>query len=183
MLTRRSPSKNIVSITTLPVSTFAGIIWLSGAASIKLCQVLVELGITKPKSKFHSSRHRPLKRTYGERNGCNTGKRGNYHYNTFCSNRNFSIGSMDEKLISLDTARHLSIFFGTLASCSSSGILRSSLPCYGRKLKTENIMAQYPLIIATCRLQASRQKTIKVVVLPAIIFCLYLHLSGSSSSL
>ena len=39
--------------------TLAGIIWLSGAASIRDCQVLVELGMTKPKSKFHSSRHRP----------------------------------------------------------------------------------------------------------------------------
>ena len=57
-----------------------------------------------------------------------------HRLHTFCSNLNFSIGSMDEKLISLDTARHLSIFFGTLASCSSSGILRSSLPCNQTKL-------------------------------------------------
>ena len=85
--------------------------------------------MTNPKSKFHSSKHRPLKRT-------------------FCSILNFSIGSIDEKLISLnkrvryilitclynlkahlDTALHLRIFLGTLASCSSSGMLRSSLPC------------------------------------------------------
>ena len=100
--------------------------WDSGAASIKLCQVLVEFGMTNPKSKFHSSKHLPLNRT-------------------FCSILNFSIGSIEEKLISLnngfkhfniclwfahlDTALHLRIFFGTLASCSSSGILRSSLPC------------------------------------------------------
>ena len=32
---------------------------------MRLCQVLVEFGITKPKSKFHSSRHLPLKRTWG----------------------------------------------------------------------------------------------------------------------
>ena len=38
------------------------------------------------------------------------------------------MGSMEEKLISLDTARHFRIFFGTLASCSASGTLRSSLP-------------------------------------------------------
>lgn len=31
-----------------------GIIWSSGAASIKDCQVFVEEGITKPKSKNHS---------------------------------------------------------------------------------------------------------------------------------
>merc|ERR1719323_1740092 len=35
--------------------------WLSGAASIRLCHVLVELGMTNPQSKFHSSRQRPLK--------------------------------------------------------------------------------------------------------------------------
>ena len=100
--------------------------WDSGAASIRLCQVLVEFGMTNPKSKFPSSRHRPLK-------------------STFCSILNFSIGSIDEKLISLkawvyqwlhqsahsvhlDTALHFRIFFGTRASCSSSGMLRSSLP-------------------------------------------------------
>ena len=31
------------------------------------------------------------------------------------------MGSADEKLISLETARHLRIFVGTLASCSTSG--------------------------------------------------------------
>ncbi len=39
------------------------------------------------------------------------------------------MGSMELKLISLETARHLSIFFGTRASCSTSGTDRSSLPC------------------------------------------------------
>lgn len=39
----------------------------------------------------------------------------------FCSNLSFSIGSTEEKLISLETALHLRIFFGTLASCSLSG--------------------------------------------------------------
>ena len=34
---------------------------------------------------------------------------------TFCSNRNFSIDSFDEKLISLETALHFKIFFGTRA--------------------------------------------------------------------
>lgn len=34
--------------------TLAGIIWDSGAASIRDCQVLVELGITNPNSKNHS---------------------------------------------------------------------------------------------------------------------------------
>lgn len=73
----------------------------SGAASIKLCQVLVELGMTNPKSKFHSSKHRPLKRT-------------------FCSILNFSIGSIDEKLISLkDMLRYISI--RCLKSASSPG--------------------------------------------------------------
>ena len=33
--------------------TLAGIIWLSGAASIRLCHVLVELGMTKLKSRVH----------------------------------------------------------------------------------------------------------------------------------
>ena len=69
-----------------------------------------------------------------EREGWNTIKKERIILDTFCSNRNFSIGSMDEKLISLDTARHLSIFFGTRASCSSSGILRSSLPYNETKL-------------------------------------------------
>ena len=112
--------------------------WDSGAASIKLCQVLVEFGMTNPKSKFHSSKHRPLNRT-------------------FCSILNFSIGSIDEKLISLnnafkhlnpglwfahlDTALHLRIFFGTLASCSSSGMLRSSLPW--NKCITGTIQGQF----------------------------------------
>lgn len=41
--------------------------------------------------------------------------------NTFCCNLSFSMGSTDEKLISLDTALHFNIFFGTLASCSLSG--------------------------------------------------------------
>lgn len=40
---------------------------------------------------------------------------------TFCCNLSFSMGSTDEKFISLDTARHFNIFFGTLASCSLSG--------------------------------------------------------------
>ena len=78
---------------------------------------------------------------------------------TFCSSLNFSMGSTEVKLISLntinvsisnykvtnwydqlllikvniqvnlDTALHFKIFFGTLASCSSSGTERSSLPC------------------------------------------------------
>ena len=76
--TSSSSSKNLVSITTLPLKqsniqfsftfqldnnnymtylrTFAGIIFDSGAASIKDCQVLVELGITCPNSKNHSSK-------------------------------------------------------------------------------------------------------------------------------
>ena len=40
------------------------------------------------------------------------------------------MGSADEKLISLETALHLRIFFGTRASCSSPGSERSSLPCH-----------------------------------------------------
>lgn len=40
------------------VSTLAGIIWDSGAASIRDCQVFVELGITKPNSKNHSEGRR-----------------------------------------------------------------------------------------------------------------------------
>jgi hypothetical protein len=35
--------------------TLAGIICDSGAASISDCQVLVDDGITKPKSKYHSA--------------------------------------------------------------------------------------------------------------------------------
>lgn len=42
--------------------------------------------------------------------------------NTFCSNLNFSIGSTEEKFISLEIARHFKIFLGTLASCSTSGM-------------------------------------------------------------
>ncbi len=42
---------------------------------------------------------------------------------------NFSMGSVELKLISLETARHFRIFFGTRASCSNSGTDRSSLPC------------------------------------------------------
>lgn len=38
------------------VKTLAGIIWDSGAASIKDCHVLVELGMTKPNSKNHSEK-------------------------------------------------------------------------------------------------------------------------------
>lgn len=110
MLTRRSSSKNFVSMMTLPVRTLAGIIWDSGAASIKDCQVFVELGITKPNSKNHSSRHCPLKKT-------------------FCSRRNFSICSAEEKFSSRDTALHLRIFLGTRASCSTPGTDRSSVPC------------------------------------------------------
>ncbi|KAE9544333.1 hypothetical protein AGLY_001512 [Aphis glycines] len=86
--------------------TFAGIICDSGAASISDCQVLVELGITNPNSKYHSSRQRPY----------NTQTLNS----TFCCNLSFSIGSTEEKFISLDTALHFNIFFGTLASCSLS---------------------------------------------------------------
>lgn len=48
------------------LSTFAGIIWDSGAASIVDCQVLVVLGATKPISKNHSSIIRPLNSTWKE---------------------------------------------------------------------------------------------------------------------
>lgn len=41
--------------------------------------------------------------------------------NIFCSSLNFSIGSTDEKFISLDTALHFNISLGTRASCSLSG--------------------------------------------------------------
>jgi len=95
-------------MTMFPFSTLAGIICDSGAASITFCHVFVELGMTKPNSKNHSSMHRPLNKT-------------------FCSIRNFSIGSTEEKLISLDTARHRRTLLGTLASCSTSGKDRSSL--------------------------------------------------------
>ncbi len=49
---------------------------------------------------------------------------------TFCSNRNFSICSFDEKLISLDTDLHLRIFFGTRAErdISVQGPRTSFLP-------------------------------------------------------
>jgi hypothetical protein len=40
---------------------------------------------------------------------------------TRCSKRNCCISSCDEKFISRDTARHLSIRFGTRASCSTPG--------------------------------------------------------------
>jgi hypothetical protein len=36
------------------LNTLAGIIWLSGAASIKLCHEFVLPGMTNPKSKYHS---------------------------------------------------------------------------------------------------------------------------------
>uniref|UniRef100_A0A1I8GSG7 Protein kinase domain-containing protein n=2 Tax=Macrostomum lignano TaxID=282301 RepID=A0A1I8GSG7_9PLAT len=60
LLTRRSSSKNSVSMSTLPLSALADIIWLSGAASIIDCQVFVEPGITKPNSKFHSGVRRAI---------------------------------------------------------------------------------------------------------------------------
>ena len=51
---------------------------------------------------------------------------------TFCSRRNFSSCSDDEKFISRETARHLRIFFGTLASCSTPDFdLRSGTERYG----------------------------------------------------
>lgn len=84
------------------LSILAGIIWLSGAASIRLCHVFVLFGMTKPNSKNHSSRQWPLKRS-------------------FCSNLNRSSGSAELKFISLDTARQRSILLGTRASCSTSG--------------------------------------------------------------
>ena len=86
MDTNKVPSKKLVSMTTFPLSTLAGIIWDSGAASIRLCHVLVELGMTKPNSKCQSSIILPLNRT-------------------FCSIRNFSIGSWLEKLISLENVK------------------------------------------------------------------------------
>ena len=46
------------------------------------------------------------------------------------------MGSIEEKLISLETALHFRIFFGTLASCSVSGMLRSSFPCKEPIIKT-----------------------------------------------
>ncbi len=57
LLTSKSPSWNVVSITTLPLNKLAGIIWLSGAASINDCHVFVEPGITKPNSKIHSEKN------------------------------------------------------------------------------------------------------------------------------
>lgn len=42
------------------VSTLAVIIWDSGAASIRDCQVFVEFGITKPNSKDHSVGRRKM---------------------------------------------------------------------------------------------------------------------------
>lgn len=47
------------------VKTLAGIICDSGAASIKDCQVFVELGITKPNSKNHSAKLKKKKRSRG----------------------------------------------------------------------------------------------------------------------
>ena len=40
--------------TSAHLKTDAGIIWLSGAASITDCQVFVDPGMTNPKSKYHS---------------------------------------------------------------------------------------------------------------------------------
>ncbi len=40
---------------------------------------------------------------------------------TFCSSRKFSRGSIEEKLISLETALQFKILLGTRASCSTSG--------------------------------------------------------------
>ena len=92
----------------LYLKTSAGIIWDSGAASIKDCQVLVDPGMTYPNSKFHSSSTFPLKRTR-------------------CSSRNFSMASWDVKLSSRATALHLRTLFGTRASCSTSGLEMSVL--------------------------------------------------------
>jgi hypothetical protein len=44
--------------------TLAGIIWDSGAASIRDCHVLVELGMTNPNSKNHSSKQRPCSQIF-----------------------------------------------------------------------------------------------------------------------
>ena len=94
------------------------------------CQVFVELGMTKPKSKVHSSNARPYRNSIYEnsQSGSVLTKRTmlgfiNVHTlnSTFCSNRKFSNGSMDEKFISLETALQFSICLGTLASCSTSG--------------------------------------------------------------
>ena len=135
MLISCSPSKNVVSMTTFPFKTRAGIICDSGAASIKLCQVFVEFGMTNPNSNFHSSKQRFLYKTYkiifrmryllnilSQRNTSilELSKIIFTSHFTFCSRRNFSIGSIDEKFISRDTAAHFNIFFGTLASCSCS---------------------------------------------------------------
>lgn len=109
-------------------STDADIICDSGAASMIDCHVLVDIGITKPNSKNHSSRHRPLNKTFWKNKPFVT-ERTQPQTHPTCSSRNFSIGSFELKLNSLETARHFKIFFGTLASCSTSETERSSAPC------------------------------------------------------
>ncbi len=51
-------------MTMFPLRTRAGIIYDSGAASMSDCHVFVDLGMTKPNSKFHSSKQRPRYRTF-----------------------------------------------------------------------------------------------------------------------
>eukprot|EP00437_Effrenium_voratum_P019939 CAMPEP_0181459500 /NCGR_PEP_ID=MMETSP1110-20121109/32857_1 /TAXON_ID=174948 /ORGANISM="Symbiodinium sp., Strain CCMP421" /LENGTH=128 /DNA_ID=CAMNT_0023584021 /DNA_START=58 /DNA_END=441 /DNA_ORIENTATION=- len=95
-----SPSKKVVSMTTLPDSSSAGSISSSSAASMVCCQVLVEFGMTKPKWKFHSSKSSPLKIT------------------DWTSLR-LVITSTEEKFSSRDTCLHLRISHGICASISS----------------------------------------------------------------
>lgn len=53
------PNKYKLKKVYTDLSTLAGIICDSGAASIRDCHVFVEFGITKPNSKNHSSKQRP----------------------------------------------------------------------------------------------------------------------------
>ena len=66
---------------------------------------------------------------------------------TFCSNRNFSMDSFDEKLISLETALHFKIFFGTRAE----------------NVHMVNIQNFWPLIACNKKLRQTMQTQIRLL--------------------
>ena len=99
----------MVTITIFPLNISADFIF--GFDSINVCQVLVDSGMTKPKSKSHSSTHLPCRRT-------------------LCFRRKLWIISCEEKFISLDTALQFKILAGTRAMCSSSSLTDKCLFVY-----------------------------------------------------
>lgn len=83
----------------------AGSILFSSAAWIVCCHVLVELGMTKPNWKFHSSMQPPWKKI-------------------FCSRRRPCSISFDENWNSRETALHCSIALGRWTARAAPGARR-----------------------------------------------------------